>query len=213
MKKVLIAIAVTLVATAGIALIVITSRPEQVDRIFEPSEENGEIPEKILGDIDTAKVVVYEYGDYSCHYCADWNDKINALLEKYSGKMVLVFRGYDLGFQNGRSAALAATAAQLQGYWNEYKDILFERQSDWASVSAAEASSLFVSYFAEASGGYGNNVQFRDDMRSKEVDKRVSFENKLGIKAGVDGTPTFHINGKQVSLANLEQKIEEKCKD
>jgi len=213
MKKVLIAIAVALVAIVGIALIVITSRPEQVDRIFEPSEENGEIPEKILGDIDTAKVVVYEYGDYGCHYCADWNDKINALLEKYSGKMVLVFRSYDLGFQNGRLAALAATAAQLQGYWNEYKDILFERQSDWASASAAEASSLFVSYFAEASGGHGNNVQFRDDMQSKEVDKRVSFENKLGIKAGVDGTPTFHINGKQVSLSNLEQKIEEKCKD
>ena len=213
MKKILIAIATSLAAVAIIALIVITSRPEQVDHIFEPSEENGNISEKIIGDIDTAKVVVYEYGDYGCHYCADWNEKINTLLEKYSGKMALVFRTYDLGFQNGHLAAVAATAAQLQGYWKEYKDILFERQSDWSSVSAADADSLFVSYFEEASGRYGSTERFRSAMQSDNVSDRVSFEHKLGIKAGVDGTPTFHINGRQVSLSNLEQKIEEKCKE
>ena len=213
MKKILIAIATSLAAVAIIALIVITSHPEQVDRIFEPSEENGNISEKIIGDIDTAKVVVYEYGDYGCHYCADWNEKINTLLEKYSGKMALVFRAYDLGFQNGHLAAVAATAAQLQGYWKEYKDILFERQGDWSSVSAADADSLFVSYFEEASGRYGSTERFRSAMQSDNVSDRVSFEHKLGVKAGVDGTPTFHINGRQVSLSNLEQKIEEKCKE
>ena len=212
-KNIIITIVAVVAAVAGLAFLISMSSPERVDYIMEPSEKSGNIPEKVIGDPNTAKVVVYEYADYGCSHCATWNSKMGELLDKYSGKLALVFRGFDLGFQNGHQAAAAATAAQLQGFWKGYKDLLFANQAEWANATTDELEGIFSEYFQQVSGENGNIEQFLSDMASENVNKRISYEHSLGVKAGVNGTPTFHINGKQVNLANLEQKIEEKCKD
>ena len=131
-------------------------------------------------------------------------------MEKYDGKIALVFRHYDIGqFPNTPTAARAATAAQIQGYFKEYKDLLFNNQAEWYYTDKSELTDLFTEYFARASNNNGDLEKFKQDLVSDAVKTRLSFERKLGQKANLHGTPLFRINGEQISLSDLAKTIEE----
>lgn len=102
-----------------------------LSEVIAADENSGNIEEMIEGNPD-APVKIFEYGDYQCTACAPMNPKINALVEEYDGKVAVVFRTEIMSYhQNGTAAASAALAAAKQGYWQEYKDILFANQNDW----------------------------------------------------------------------------------
>ena len=180
------------------------------DTVHHASAETGYIPEKILGDTTKAKVVLYEYADYGCSHCAEWNRMINKLLDQYGDKLAVVFRGYNLGFNNGLLASKAATAAQIQGYFEKYKDLLFNGQSEWMYVSNDQAMNLFVSYFKQASEYKGDVYKFQDDINSNQVATRVEFEQKMGKAIDLQATPRFRIDGETISATDLLNIIEQK---
>lgn len=211
MKRILSIIGVLLLAVVGLIIIINSTGSDDgisLDSIIEPSEQTGNIPEKIIGDHDEASLIVYEYADYGCSHCADWNRQMNELVKKYDGKLAIIFRGYNIGFQNGLAAAYAATAAQIQGYWKEYKDLLFANQLEWIYAEKKDANDLFVEYFKQASSNTGDTEKFKDDMNSASVKTRVSFEQKMGKKVGLQGTPLFRINGESVPVGELVETIE-----
>ena len=211
MKRILSIIGVLLLAVVGLIIIINSTGSDDgisPDSIIESSEQTGNISEKIIGDPDEASLIVYEYADYGCPHCADWNRQMNELVKKYDGKLAIVFRGYNIGFQNGLGAAYAATAAQIQGYWKEYKDLLFANQSEWINTEKKDANDLFVEYFKQASNGTGDIEKFKDDMNSSSVKKRLDFEQKMGKKVNLQGTPLFRINGENVSVGDLVKTIE-----
>lgn len=183
------------------------------DLIYEATEETGRIGEKVIGDPDEAEIILYEYADFGCSHCAEWNRTINKLMEKYGEKIALVFRSYNLGFKNGAAAARAATAAQIQGYFREYKDLLFENQAEWLYEEKEKLDELFVRYFEEASSGAGNVDKFKKDMESESVKARLEYEQSMGKKIGLVGTPTFRIGGENIKLNELEKVIEQKIGD
>lgn len=217
MKKVVIGI-ISVIIIAVICFIGIKANEnhneiENADTIIPASEESGGISEKIIGDTDKAEVVIYEYADFGCSHCAEQNRKVNDLMRKHEGEIAVVFRAYDLGFQNGAFAARAATAAQLQGFFDEYKDLLFNNQAEWFYEKGDKLTELFIKYFEEASSGAGDVQKFKEDMRSDAVKKRLSFEKKLGKKVNLHGTPLFRINGESVPNGELVEKIEEMLTD
>ncbi len=179
--------------------------------VSEPSNSE-EISDKIVGDPATAKVVLYEHADFACSHCGGWNTRINKLIEEYPGKIALVFYTYDLGFPNGHDAAKAATAAQIQGYFKEFKDLLFANQAEWIYASSrSEFEALMVSYFKQASKNKGDYAKFKDDMlHNSRIEDRLNYEMQKGIDAKINGTPTFFIDGEQVNLGKLESVIREK---
>lgn len=179
------------------------------DTVLNATEESGWISEKMIGDTDVAKVVIFEYADFGCGHCAEQNKVINELVRKYNGEVAVVFRSYDLGFQNGAVAARAATAAQIQGYFEEYKNLLFDNQVEWLYESGDKLDGLWTSYFEQASGGDGDVDKFREDMKSDAVKKRLEFEQKLGKEVNLRGTPLFRINGENVSSSELAEEVEE----
>ena len=183
------------------------------DYIYEPSAESGYIAEKIIGDPDKAKLTIFEYADFGCSHCAEWNGKINDLLDKYGDDIALVFRAHDLGFQNGAMAARAATAAQIQGYFKEYKDLLFANQVEWFYAEGEELTKILSDYFVEVSGGLGDVDKFLSDMESESVGLRLAFEQLMGEKANLTGTPMFRIGGKTVKPSKLVETIERKLAD
>ena len=145
-KRILIGLGILLVA-AGILFLVLRGQGGDivtVDEIHAPSEGTGSIAEKVIGDPDKAKVIVYEYADYGCSHCAEWNRRFNSLIEKYGDDLALVFRAYNLGFNNGTIASKAATAAQVQGYFGEYKDLLFNNQSEWMYADSDKIEDVLV---------------------------------------------------------------------
>lgn len=182
--------------------------PVDPDSIIEASEETGMIGEKIVGNPNEAELIIYEYADFGCSHCAEWNKKINDLLKEYDGKIALIFRSYNLGFKNSALSARAATSAQIQGYFKEYKDLLFTNQAEWYYEDGAKLNELFVKYFEEASKGTGDVDKFQEDMKSDAVKKRLKFEQKLGKAVNLAGTPTFRINGEAVALSDLINTIE-----
>ncbi len=180
------------------------------DTINPASEESGYIHENVIGDPEKAKVVLYEYADFACSHCADWNRTINSLLGKYGEKLALVFRYYSIGSTNGPIVARAAIAAGLQGYFKEYKDLLFNNQSEWYYKSGDDLTELLVQYFNKASDNKGDVDKFKTDTESAAVKKRIEFDRKLAKAIGLTGTPTFRINGEKIEVKQLVETIENK---
>ncbi len=218
MKKGIIIGALIFAAVVGIVCLA-NFRTDQYanmnpDSIIEPSETTGFIGEKTVGNPDDAKIVIYEYADFGCSHCADWNRKINILIEKYDGKIALVFRSYDIGqFKNSLKAASAATAAQIQGYFKEYKDLLYSNQSEWLYEDGADLTEILSNYFEEASKGAGDLDKFKEDIKSDSVRTRLKFEQNMGKKVDLAGTPTFRIDGETISLSELIDTIEKKTSE
>ena len=171
--------------------------------IIEPSEDNGNIGDHVKGDKD-APVVIFEYADFQCGYCAMMNPIVNEIVEKADGKLAIVYRNYLLSYhQNGTAAASAAEAAGLQGYWKEYVDILFDNQDEWASTSSSERYNLFNKYFNEVTNGKGDLDKFNSDISSNEVSKKINFDMGIGKRIDdITGTPAVLIDGKLIDFGN-----------
>lgn len=196
-----------IVAFAGLLIVTNLQEKSKVDydltTIIPADKNSGEIAELVNGNPD-APVILVEYGDYQCTACAPMNPYINELIEEYDGKLAVVFRTMIMSYhQNGRAAAAAALAANEQGYWKEYKDILYEKQDDWYESDASKRQEQFEEYFVEVSNGEGDLEKFRADIQSDAVSKKISFDDTLSEEAGVEWTPYFTLDGELISQRNI----------
>ena len=186
---------------------------DSVDRnqIIPASEDSGGIEENVKGSPETADVIIYEYADYQCSHCAVKNTEINKILADNPGKVALVFRTYILPYhEQSVVASSAAEAAALQGYWAEFKDLLFGNQAEWANLETDERIKQMEEYFQTASGEKGDLEKFRTDMKSEAVAKKLAYDMGLGNSIPLEGTPTFYIDGEFVSVSDLQNTIKEK---
>lgn len=207
-KKVGILLTVIVVAFAGLVGVSLFQNREQYDlnTIIPASEASGNIGENIEGDPE-APVLLFEYGDYQCTACAPMNPYINDLVEEYDGKLALVFRTYIVSYhQNGTAAASAAQAAAAQGYWKEYKDLLYTNQNEWYYSDPATCQQQFESYFMKVSDGKGDLERFREDVDSEAVAKKLNFDMGLGNRVKLQGTPMFIIGGEHISQEGVTKE-------
>jgi protein-disulfide isomerase len=135
----------------------------------------------------TAAVTLLEYGDYQCPYCLQAYP-IVLDVQKYMGdRMRLVFRNFPLTtvHPDAQRAAEAAEAAGAQGKFWPMHDQLFEHQS------RLDEGSL-LGYAADL----GLDVpRFARDLETHAFAERVREDFLSGVRSGVNGTPTFFING------------------
>ena len=84
MKKIIMVVAAVMLVAA---IIIVGSMRNEVeinaDSVLPATEESGWINEKIIGDADAAKVVIFEYADFGCSHCAEQNKVVNELVQKY----------------------------------------------------------------------------------------------------------------------------------
>lgn len=166
--------------------------------IIEADSSNGEIGDHVKGNPE-APVLIYEYADYQCPGCASINPKVNKAIEESDGKLAIVYRSFLLSYhKNGTAAASAAEAAGLQGFWKPYADRLFADQSEWEYASANERTELFEKYFLEVSNGKGNLDQFKEDIASERVSKKISFDMGIARRIDVPSTPAFYVDGQLI---------------
>lgn len=142
-----------------------------------------------------ASVVLVEYLDFECEACGAYFPLVKQLSEEYKNDVLFVSRYFPLpGHKNGLTAALAVEAASKQGkYWEMY-DLLFEKQQEWGEKQAPDPS-IFEKYAATI----GLDIEkFKQDVKSDEVKQRVNKDRESGIKLGVQGTPSFFLNGEKI---------------
>lgn len=134
----------------------------------------------------SAPVTVVEFGDFQCPPCGRVWKIVDEALRPYGDRVRYVFRNSPLAFhENAQKAAEAARAAQAQGRFFEYADVLFKNQK------ALDASSL-KRYAAET----GLDVaRFAADLDGGRYAADVLLERRAAVRAGCIGTPTFLVNG------------------
>jgi protein-disulfide isomerase len=181
----------------------------ELDSIIPADENTGNLPEKIIGKEDS-KLLIFEYADYSCSHCAEYSPIVNKIIADYDGKVAVVFRNYLISyFKNNVISACAATAAGVQGYWEPYKNLLYQKQDDWYYMKGTELTDYLGWILTEVSGGQADLDQFYKDLKSEPVAQRVAFEFSLGNHfEDLEGTPYFRINGQAVKMADLRSTVE-----
>ena len=140
----------------------------------------------IRGPYD-APVTVLEYGDYECPFCSDAHPIVLALQQDAGPIMRFAYRHFPLTnlHPHAEPAAEAAEAAGAQGRFWEMHDILFEHQDALAPddlAGYADVLGLDVARFVE-------------DLRTHRFSSRVRRDFLSGVRSGVNGTPTFFMNG------------------
>ncbi len=134
-----------------------------------------------------AAVTMVEYGDFQCPSCGEAFPIVEALIEQLGDHLRLVFRNFPLTkihpFAEG--AAECAEAAGSQGRFWEMHRLLFEHQT------ALEPDSL-----ARYGASIGLDAPvFASELTNHTHSARVRADFIGGAKSGVNGTPTFFING------------------
>jgi protein-disulfide isomerase len=165
--------------------------------IIAATDQSGGIADHVFGS-STSKVTLIEYGDFQCPYCGQAHPQIEALTTKYQDKIAFIFRNFPLTtvHPNARAAAAAVEAAGLQGKYWDMHNLLYETQSDWNTLTGSDRTDKFAS---DAVSLGINKDQFLKDFAGSAVDKKISFDQALGKKLGVDSTPTFYLDGTKIS--------------
>ena len=172
---------------------------------IEGNEYNGNIADHYIGNKD-AKVKVIEYADYQCSACAIVYPYLHEVVEEYGDKIALIFRTYVLSYhQNGTAAATAANAAGLQGYWEEYANLLFVNQNEWAESEGTDRDDLLSGYLETASEGKADLEKFREDMKSSAIKDKISFDRSLGNRINLSATPTIFINKEKYDIKSTKE--------
>ncbi len=154
----------------------------------------------VMGSNDR-KIVMVEFSDFQCPFCATANKNLKEFMTKHKGKVTLVYKHFPLTqiHPEALPAARAAWAANKQGKFWEYHDALF-----------ANPAKLGDTFYLETATSLKLDIaKFNADR--KIADNFIVQDFQLGRKIGVDGTPTFIMNGEVVtgaaSLADLEKAL------
>lgn len=147
---------------------------------------------QMRGPVD-AKVKIVEFGDFQCPACGAAEPELRKAL-KNNPDVELIFKNFPLPqHANAEKAHRAAEAAAKQNKFWEMHDMLYDRQQDWAELS--DPSDTFTGY-ATAIGLELNT--FKNDYSSSSIVTNIDRDKSYGLALGVNQTPTFYINNKQV---------------
>lgn len=165
--------------------------------ILGASESSGNIADHIYGNTN-GKVILVEYGDFQCPACGSAHPNIRKISEQYKGQVGFIFRNFPLTtiHPNARAGAAAAEAAGLQGKYWEMNDYLYENQNAWVDLTGSNVTDAFVSY---AKGLGLDTAKFKTALASDAINQKISFDQAIAKKLNVNSTPTFYLNGVQIS--------------
>ena len=134
-----------------------------------------------------APVTLVEYGDYECLYCGLANPIVDEIRRELGDKLKFVFRNFPLSELHPHAehaAEIAEAAGSHQKFW-EMHDTLYAHQSALDDQHLAE--------FATSLGLPASEV--KRALTQHVYSGRVQEDFMGGVRSGVNGTPTFFING------------------
>lgn len=159
------------------------SRNYQPPRLILPVGER----DHFQGGAD-AQVVLVEYGDYQCPYCGAAYPIVKRVQKDLGEKMRFVFRNFPITNSHPQAqwAAETAEAAAAQGKFWEMHDYLYENQPSLGDET------FFSKYEKQLKLDL---TKLNRELAQHVHSSRVQEDYMSGIRSGVNGTPTFFING------------------
>jgi protein-disulfide isomerase len=141
----------------------------------------------VRGGPETAPLTLVEYGDYECPYCGAAYPIVKEIERILGDDLRSVFRNFPLGdlHPHAFQAAEAAESAAAQGRFWEMHDRLYEHQDRLTAEDLVEHARVL-----------GLDVErFQSDLEEHTYEPRIQADFLSGVRSGVNGTPTFFING------------------
>ena len=121
----------------------------------------------------------------------------------YAGKIAFVYRHFPLSqHKNAKITAYASEAAGKQGKFWEMHDMIYDDQNAWANLSNDKARDVLIKY-AETIGL--DLKLFAEHIDSGEIKDKVQADSDGGLKAGVNATPTFILDGKKIQPRSYDE--------
>ena len=143
-----------------------------------------------------APVTIVMFSDFQCPACSATHPVLKKVMADYSDKIRFVVRDYPLTqiHKNSFKAAEAANAANAQGKFFEYIELLYNNQESLDTPS--------LKSFAAQIGL--DPAKFAADLDSGKFADEVKKDAEAGNEYGVNSTPTIFVNGYKVR--NLSAK-------
>ena len=136
-----------------------------------------------------APAQLVEYGDFQCPHCSAAHPIIKEIEKHFSDKLCFIFRHFPLSESHpfAQAAAVASEAASNQGKFWETHDMIYENQEN-----LSPATLLLIAGTLKL-----NMKVFQHDIQDQQLFEKVESNFESGILSGVNGTPSFYINGFQ----------------
>lgn len=146
-----------------------------------------------------APVQVVEFADYECPYCQQVNADLKKILDQFGNQVSVVYKDFPLPMHGlAQRAAEGARCAGAQGKFWEFHDFLFETKKIQTSFMKEEARALKL-----------DGARFDKCLDSGEQAAVVKKDAQEGVRLGIQGTPSFFINGHFMSGAIGYGKLRE----
>ena len=149
---------------------------------------------------EDAPVTLVEYGDYQCPACGAAYPMVKAIQKRLGAKLRFVFRNMPLNeiHPYAELAAEAAEAAGAQGRFWDMHDALYEHQDQLGpDLATILAKRLHLDV-----------ARFEQDLASRRFRERVKRDFLGGARSGVNGTPTFFVDGLRYDGTLDERSLE-----
>ncbi len=161
-----------------------------------PVVENVSIDRQPSRGTADAPVTVVMFTDFQCPACSGTYPVLQEVLKGFGDKIRFVERDFPLTtlHEHAYRAALAANAANAQGKFFEYTEILYQNQSKLDDVS-------LVAYAAQLGL---DTKRFEADLKGKKFASEVDRDIADGKTLGITGTPTIFVNGVRVRTLSAE---------
>jgi protein-disulfide isomerase len=134
-----------------------------------------------------------EFSDFQCPACKAFAGEVDIINRKYGKNLLEVYRYYPLPqHPEGRNAAQAAAAANVQGKFWEMDALLFANQDNLAPA-------LYASLAAQLKL---NPDEFAKSMNDQNLKNIIQKDVDAGDQLGINATPTFYLDGQKLDLNN-----------
>ena len=171
-------------------------KPDYIVILAEDEEPPPQVVLPPAAGSPEAKVTMVEFSDYTCPFCAQFALWTLPRIERNyieTGKVRLVFRSLPIHGDRSRKAAEAALCAHEQGRFWEYHDRLF------AASLAGERGAFTPEGLLSIAGELGlDGEEFERCLGSDRYEQAIEEDIAAAERLGVEGTPTFFINGRKL---------------
>jgi len=204
----LIAVAAAVAFIGVIAAIVITSTQAPRDTLALPAVDT-EVSAQVqrddslaISDPANAEVTIVEFLDFQCPACAVASGVVTDIKNEFGDRVEIIIRHYPLTdiHPNALSSALAFEAAAAQGATVGMYEALFASQEEWGRSSTSQAA-LFRG-FADELGL--DMAEYDRTIAAPETLARVARDRDDAVGLGLQGTPSFFIDGEPAALESFD---------
>ncbi|MDN5747093.1 MAG: DsbA family protein [Pseudonocardia sp.] len=186
-----------------------TSVPEFTENAADNTTAGEQVPREILVREDSHRlstapeggVTFVEFLDFECEACRAAYPAVEQLRAEYGDRVTFVARYFPItSHANAENAAVAVEAAAQQGQFEAMYQRMFETQAEWGEQQVSKAD-VFRGFAADL----GLDMAAYDEAVADPATlERVRRDRADGEAAGVQGTPTFFLDGVRIQPESLD---------